>query len=220
MSTASTPDRSRCCRPPAGCDAGAVSTAVHPYHHGDLARALVAAGTDLARVDGPDGVGLRAVTRVAAVSATAAYRHFADRASLLAAVALQARDALADAMESALVGLPPRAASKRRARARLAAIGTAYIDFALAEPGLFRTAFSCGPPDPDVPDRAYGVLVAAVDALAAAGGLAGHRAGAELAAWAAVHGAAVLLVDGAALPPGTDPHPAIERVVAMVLQGL
>lgn len=195
--------------------------AERPYHHGDLARVLVAAGTELARRDGPDGVVLRAVTRAAGVSATAAYRHFADRESLLAAVSDQARDTLATAMETALVELPVRRGAERRARDRLAAIGTAYIRFALAEPGLFRTAFASGPPDPSVPDRAYGVLVAAVEGLAAAGLLPPERrAGAELAAWAAVHGAAVLLIEGAALPPGADAGPVIDRVVAMVFDGL
>lgn len=215
------PGRSKVARTAATCDPGRVPATERPYHHGDLVRVLVAAGTELARRDGPDGVVLRAVTRAAGVSATAAYRHFADRESLLAAVSDQARDTLAAAMEAALVALPVRRGAERRARDRLAAIGTAYIRFALTEPGLFRTAFAAGPPDAAVPDRAYAVLVGAVDGLAAAGLLPPERrAGAELAAWAAVHGTAVLLVEGAALPPGADPGPVIDRVVAMVFDGL
>lgn len=201
------------------------SPPARPYHHGDLAQALVAAGTALARRDGPDGVILRAVTREAGVSPTAAYRHFTDRDSLLCAVSAGARDSLADAMQAALDSaqqtMPPRAGARRSAQRRLAAIGTAYIRFALAEPGLFRTAFATGPPVPGVPDRAYAVLVDAVDAVVAAGAVpARRRSDAEFAAWAAVHGAAVLLIEGAALPPGADPAPVIDRVVAMVIAGL
>jgi AcrR family transcriptional regulator len=193
-----------------------------PYHHGDLARALVAAGTELARRNGPDGVVLRAVTRSARVSPTAAYRHFADRESLLAAVSGAARDVLADAMEAALSEIPPRSGSRTRARARLAAIGRAYIGFALAEPGLFRTAFAAaGSPNRETGDRAYGVLVGAVDGLAAAGLIPPRqRAHAEFAAWSAVHGAALLLLNGAGTRPGEDAAPLVDRVVSMVLEGL
>lgn len=192
-----------------------------PYHHGDLPAALVAAGLDLAREQGPAGVVVRGVTRRAGVSATAAYRHFADRDTLLAAVAAACRNALADAMEAELTDLAPRP-SRRRATARLLAVGAGYIRFAVAEPGLFRTAFSCGPPPgTQTPDRAHTVLSRALDDLAAAGGLPPHRrADAEIAAWAAVHGAATLLIDGAAGPPGADPQPVIDRVGAMVINGL
>lgn len=192
-----------------------------PYHHGDLATALVAAGLELARTHGPAGVVVREVTRRAGVSATAAYRHFADREVLLAAVATACRDQLADAMEAEVADLPPRP-SRRRATARLLATGAGYIRFAMAEPGLFRTAFACTPPGgPATTDRAYAVLSGALDDLAATGGLPpARRAHAEIAAWAAVHGAAILLIDGAVGPPGADPQPVIDRVSAMVINGL
>src|ERR1700760_1923807 len=66
-------------------------TAVRPpargtYRHGDLRRALLDAGIDLARAGGPDAVVLREATRRAGVVPNAAYRHFADRDELLAAV--------------------------------------------------------------------------------------------------------------------------------------
>src|SRR5215470_3511096 len=47
---------------------------------------LVAAGLDLARTGGPDAVVLREATRMVGVVPNAAYRHFADRDELLAAV--------------------------------------------------------------------------------------------------------------------------------------
>src|ERR1700752_2739032 len=109
-----------------------------PYHHGALNSALIEASTALAREGGPDRVILREAARVAGVSHSAAYRHFADREALRAEVASFARNELAAQMRRRV----NRAKDPRR---RLRAVGTAYIDFALAEPGLFRTAFTSHP---------------------------------------------------------------------------
>src|SRR4028119_1874092 len=49
------------------------------YRHGDLRRALLEAGTELARGGGPDAVVLREATRRAGVAPSAAHRHLADR---------------------------------------------------------------------------------------------------------------------------------------------
>ncbi|MBA3704019.1 MAG: TetR family transcriptional regulator, partial [Rubrobacteraceae bacterium] len=49
------------------------------YRHGDLRRALLEAGTELARGGGPEAVVLREATRRVGVAPSAAYRHFADR---------------------------------------------------------------------------------------------------------------------------------------------
>ncbi|WP_460810871.1 TetR/AcrR family transcriptional regulator [Microlunatus endophyticus] len=57
------------------------------YHHGNLREALIAAGLELTRVGGAAALTLRDATRKVGVSPNAAYRHFADRDSLQAAVA-------------------------------------------------------------------------------------------------------------------------------------
>src|SRR6266536_5280714 len=108
------------------------------YHHGNLREALVEAGVELARTGGPDAVLLRAATRHAGVSPNAAYRHFANQEDLLAAVAERCMTQLGRLMveRSSQVGAR---GGVRRARARLEAIGRAYIDFARTEPGWFRT---------------------------------------------------------------------------------
>jgi len=195
-----------------------------PYHHGHLAQALVAAGTELARASGPDGVVLRVATRRVGVSATAAYRHFADREALLLAVSGHALGQLAGAMEDAAALVPARPGGRSRAVARLKATGRAYVGFALAEPGLFRTAFACPVPDPGVdpvPGRAFGILAAALDGLVTSGALPlQRRPGAEVAAWSAVHGLSLLLLDGLLLPAGADPTPLVEQTLQMVLAGL
>src|SRR5262245_2403657 len=117
------------------------------YHHGDLRRALLDAGIALARIGGPDAVVLREATRRAGVVPNAAYRHFASRDALLQAVRAAALAALAVAMERELSRAERGFAGGELARARLRAIGAAYLRCAHREPGLFRTAFSV-PGDP------------------------------------------------------------------------
>jgi AcrR family transcriptional regulator len=137
------------------------------------------------------------------VSHSAAYRHFADREALLAEVSRHARGELAAEMRR-------RVARARGPVQRLRAVGTAYIDFALTEPGLFRTAFTSHPatspvPDQDRADRGsagggadpFDILGEVLDQCQAAGLLnPQRRPGAEIAVWSAVHGLANLLLDG------------------------
>ena len=176
------------------------------YRHGDLRRALVKAGLELARGGGPEAVVLREATRRAGVAPSAAYRHFADRRALLDAVCSAAQAALAVAMEEELDGLPNGGAYAEAARGRLRAVGTGYLRFAQAEPGLFRTAFSASDNlrSAASPARAgeggltpFQLLAAALDGLVEAGVLPRERRpGAEFLAWSAVHGLAMLLIDG------------------------
>lgn len=57
------------------------------YHHGNLRQALLEAALVLLQTKDADSLSLREVARQAGVSHTAPYRHFADKAALLAAVA-------------------------------------------------------------------------------------------------------------------------------------
>ena len=57
------------------------------YHHGNLRRALLDSALAMVEKEGPHGVSLRAVARLAGVSPAAPYRHFAGKEGLLAAVA-------------------------------------------------------------------------------------------------------------------------------------
>jgi AcrR family transcriptional regulator len=176
------------------------------YRHGDLRRALLAAGTELARGGGPDAVVLREATRRAGVAPSAAYRHFAGRRALLDAVCSAAQAALAVAMEEELAKVEREGNPADSARARLRAVGAGYLRFAQAEPGLFRTAFSASDnlQSAASPARAgeggltpFQLLAAALDGLVEAGVLPPERRpGAEFLAWSAVHGLAMLLIDG------------------------
>ena len=190
------------------------------YHHGNLRAAMIEAGVELARTGGPNAVLLRAVSREAGVSHNAAYRHFANQEDLLAAVAHRCMAELSKRMIERMDQVTARG-SVRRARARLGAIGRAYIDFARTEPGWFRTAFSSAraheaePPAPVAIPGPFDVLNARLDELVEVGALTpARRKGAEYAAWAAVHGVSSLLLDG---PLRDLPEPEVEHVIDAAL---
>src|SRR4029453_11786726 len=194
-------------------------------------RGLARAGPKVAPRGGPDAVVLREATRRVGVAPNAAYRHFADRQALLDAVCAAAQSALAAAIETELRELRHEDDPARAARARLRAVGTGYLHFAQAEPGLFRTAFSvpadrqgAARPAPagNGRMRPYQLLAAALDDLVDVGVLPLKcRPGAEVLAWSAVHGLAVLLIDGPlrSLDPAQT-HAIEQRLLDMVERGL
>jgi AcrR family transcriptional regulator len=201
------------------------------YRHGDLRRALLDAGIELARDGGPDAVVLREATRRVGVVPNAAYRHFGSRQELLLAVRAAALAAAAGTMEKELAALPCDQPPADFARAQLRAIGTAYLGFAQAEPGLFRTAFvisdeGAGEVGPGKVGASgldpFELLGKAIDRLVDAGVLdAARRPNAEYLAWSAVHGLALLIIDGPLR--GTDAqaiHALGQQLIDMVERGL
>src|SRR5436190_16320834 len=113
-----------------------------PRPRGTVRSALVEAGLELARSGGPDAVVLREVTRMVGVVPNAAYRHFADRDALLAAVSDEAVRELAQRMADRMSQVRAGPHTPTGARLRLRAVGEAYLEFARQEPGLFDTAFA------------------------------------------------------------------------------
>ena len=176
------------------------------YRHGDLHQALLEAGMALARSGGPDAVVLREATRRAGVVPNAAYRHYESRDELLQAVRSAALAAMALAIEAELAKVRRRRDPAEFARASLRAVGSGYLQFAFSEPGLFRTAFSVpdelqGEPDPAKAGASglnpFELLGAALDRFVESGLMApDRRLGAEYLAWSAVHGLAMLVIDG------------------------
>ncbi len=202
------------------------------YRHGDLRRALLEEGIELARTGGPDAVVLREATRRAGVAPNAAYRHFASREALLQAVRAAALSAVAAAMEAELASLPAGLPPADFARASVRAVGSGYLRFAQAEPGLFRTAFARSDvlmqATPETPTAGPGglnpfeLLGSALDKLVEAGVMPPEqRPGAEFLAWSAVHGLAMLVIDGP-LGPVIGPHMQQigQRLLDMVEKGL
>lgn len=183
-----------------------------PYHHGDLRASLVEGAYQQLRAHGAEGVSLRSVAAAAGVSPSAAYHHFPDKTALLLAVGDRASEEFDASARAAWASVPGD--DDAAVIARFEALGEAYIDFAAAEPHLFRHKF--GPlvaaaafgtdgkgeangegPQPIDPDGAFGLLLRALHDLAARGLLRGGDAvGADLLAWSTVHGFAVLAMDG------------------------
>ena len=147
----------------------------------------------------------------------AAYRHFADRDELLTAVCAAAMRELAARMAAGVARVRGKHGDAAAARRRLRAIGTAYLEFARQEPGLFATAFAVPQQHTyDAPDRGtgqdrtpLGQLRTALDELVDAGVLHRQRRdGIEYPIWSAVHGLAVLAGQGPLrdVPDATRDH--------------
>ncbi|MEO9322416.1 TetR/AcrR family transcriptional regulator [Nocardioides sp. C4-1] len=169
------------------------------YHHGNLREALAEAAVQAVREHGPDGLAVRDLARRVGVSHNAAYRHFADRDALVDVVAEHALAGLVVAMQRRLAGVT-ETEPVARARRRLIEIGVGYVDYAVAEPGLFRLLFTAYPEAPEPDGKAgdpYGLLNAALDDLVDVGYLSpAVRPGAEIGCWSAVHGFSVLCTEG------------------------
>jgi AcrR family transcriptional regulator len=193
-----------------------VSSSPSRYHHGDLRRALLAAGIDVLAEKGIDGLSLREVARRAGVSQAAPYHHFADKGALLSAIAEHGYLELAAAMRAGADAV------KGNALARFQGIGIAYVRFAVDHASTFRLLFrpellaTAGPAVGVTATAAYQVLEEAISAAIAEGSVVGAKEDIALAAWCTAHGAATLLVDGPLASAGRTPEE-IADVVTMVL---
>jgi AcrR family transcriptional regulator len=167
-----------------------------PYHHGNLRDALLQASLALIREGGLGEFTLREVARRAGVSHAAPYRHFREKAELLAAVAEDGFDRLTAAMHSA-------AAKSRDPFSRLQNAGLAYIEFAQEQPEHFLVMFTV---DLDEnlhasakasAERCFAELLELVTACHYAQKLKGPPPEtAALVAWTQVHGIAELALRG------------------------
>lgn len=165
------------------------------YHHGDLRASALALGLEkLASQEDPD-IGLRELARDLGVSATALYRHFPNKDSLLDSLALAALRKLggwqADAGQKAGGG-----------RDGFRAVGLAYVEWAQANPALFRLIFArTGRVDALMGEghdlgEAFAQLRAGITEVVGQDAEPGKRLAAQLHAWSLVHGLAHLVIDG------------------------
>lgn len=197
---------------------GPAGTRRDSYHHGDLKRALTSAALSLVAERGPKGFSLTEAARRAGVSAAAPYRHFADKAHLLATVAeqgfLELHVALAAATEAASDPV-----------ARLIEIGRAYVRWAVTHPDQYRVMFGADTDKTQHPslsiaaEQAFGELLEVV-ALCQATGILGGQEPRQAAGplWSLVHGIASLAIDGELRNVGIDQDP--EDMVADALSEL
>jgi len=198
---------------------------------GQVRRGLIDAGLAMARAGGPDAVVLREAVRQVGVAPNAAYRHFKDRDALLNAVCVEAMRHMAQRMEAEVSRVSLGYGTTQGATARLTAIGVAYLDFAITEPGLFETAFAVPRHlDYATNDDAAGpggrtpfqLLGDVLDELAEAEVLPlERRPQAEYVVWSGVHGMAMLVNQGPLrqLPRSTMNH-LIDLLLAFITRGL
>lgn len=189
------------------------------YHHGDLKRALTSAALSLVAEKGPKGFTLTEAARRAGVSAAAPYRHFADKAELLAAVAEQGFRALH-------VALGVAAERVSDPKDRVVELGRAYVQWAIAHPDHYQVMFGAESLKAEQPglavagEQAFGDLLDAIVKCQEAG-IVEDRDPREVAAplWSLVHGVASLAIGGQLSAVGIvqAPDELIAGVVAQVL---
>ncbi len=169
------------------------------YHHGDLRQALIDAALELVSEKEVGSLSLREVARRVGVSHAAPYRHFADKDALLAAMATEGFQMLGRQMTAAKQKAPPDPVEQ------LQASGIAYVHYALEHPSCYRVMFGAygadhGQKHPALADAATQTFMVLVDEI-----IAGQKAGVirlddakqlGWAAWALVHGLAMLMIDG------------------------
>jgi len=161
------------------------------YHHGDLRAALIAEGLRLLAARDVEDLSLREVARGVGVSATAVYRHFPDKAALMAALAAEGLGMLSQVQHAAYDAAGGGVAGFN-------ATGAAYVRFALLHTALFRLIFANPPTGKivelaDSPDNAMRFLMENAARLAPPGMESRIFA---LKSWSVAHGLAMLIIDG------------------------
>ena len=185
------------------------------YHHGALRETLISTAVELLDAGGREAVNVREAARRAGVSPGAPFRHFPDRAALLAALASEIAAEFRSFSDEAIA----RAGANPLRQFR--AMGLAYIRYAIAHPRRFQLlhAETCA-------DRAALALftrdadAVALIARAQREGLLqpGPPEAVHLASQAITYGLARMIVDGHLPREGAEEL--AERVLDVFGQGI
>src|ERR1051325_10584415 len=158
----------------------------------DLRQKVLQASLAVIEEGGLDRLSMREVARKSGVSHQAPYYYFGDREAILAAIAGEGFSKLGRAVDRA----------RSDPTKSLAAIGRAYVGFALPHPAYFQAMFRADavPLDryPDVrklEDEAFGKLVEEIG-RSFADQPSAVRLTISIACWAMVHGLAPLIREG------------------------
>lgn len=197
----------------------ATHTRKRTYHHGNLRQALIESGLELIAEQGARSLTLRELGKRAGVSRMAAYRHFRDRAALLAAIRDAGFELFADALERA------RLAAGEDFTPRMQALSVAYIRFARENPAYFEVMF--GPAAladasyrSEAGERAFEVLHQTIrDGQQTGDVRAGNSALLASAAWAIVHGISTLELERQ-FTAEMAPDAFVEACSGLILTGL
>jgi AcrR family transcriptional regulator len=190
------------------------------YHHGNLRDALIEASLDLISESGPKALTLREAARRAGVSHNAPYRHFQDKDALLAAIAAEGFERLAETMEK-------RIEAGRTPLEWLNLCGRGYLEFAMEAPAHYTVMFGGGldakahPAMAAAAARAFGVLVRSIEDCRAAGAIACDDVpSCARVAWSLVHGIAMLVNSGQLGIPREQAFAFAQRAMDTLREGL
>jgi AcrR family transcriptional regulator len=189
------------------------------YHHGDLKRALTEAALGLVSEKGPKGFTLREVARRAGVSAAAPYRHFADKADLLAAVATQGFVQFHETLHAVAAETPDL-------NARMVNMARAYVQWAVSHPDYYQAMFGAETNKSVHPElltagaRTFNTLLDAISQCQGADILPkGDPLEIAGPTWSLLHGISILSIghDLSQVGIGDDPQALAERSLKALL---
>ena len=172
------------------------STETSSYHHGNLREALLQEAILCIRRAGVENLSLRALARNIGVSQTAPYRHFTDKNALLAELATQAFNELADS--TAALIRPQQSAATNMQLA-----GEAYLRYALQNPEKYRLMFGSAivqrdqyPALVQAGNRGFSILLQLIEQGISSGEFIAHSPLLLAnACWSNIHGFALLSID-------------------------
>jgi AcrR family transcriptional regulator len=185
---------------------------LHIYHHGDLRDALVQAALAEVELGGPEAINISALAKKLGVSQPAPYKHFADRETLMTAVAVEAFHKFTATLRESI--------AKPSKRSKLSRLAHATLDFGLRRNGLYRLMFASramanAPKDSELHIAATETFHLLVETLEAPP--VGHlRERSALKIWAALHGVVMLAEQGllTGQAAGTSREELVEDIVA------
>ncbi|TVR89732.1 MAG: TetR/AcrR family transcriptional regulator [Spirochaetaceae bacterium] len=207
------------------------------YHHGNLRDALIDTAFAMIEEDGVEALTIRRIAERVGVTHAAPAHHFADKNELMLALATEGFNRFSAALASVMHIADPLA--------RLSEMGRAYVRFALDHPGAYRLIMGPALSRIQMPvQQPTGVGVSEDRGQAASEGtremlettvaeaMAGRRAlggasvsGVAFLAWSAMHGAAMLSLDGMMdCEPSGDPaeefQQKLEEVISFIEAGI
>jgi AcrR family transcriptional regulator len=166
--------------------------------------------------EGKAALSMRRLAAEVGCSPMAPYRHFADKAALIAAIRTQAYARLADTLDGVA----------RNDRHRAADIGEAYVRFARENPAAYKLMFDLAQPDEDAyPElvaasaRARAAMAGYVRELVESGVLAGDPVELGYVFWSTIHGLIVLDLAGR-IPPEIGFEALRRRTLGALMRGL
>jgi AcrR family transcriptional regulator len=193
------------------------------YHHGDLRRAVIDTALAIIAECGIDSLTMREIAQQIGVSRMAPYRHFENKAELLAVLAQEGFEGMYAAIQEAV------AHTSNDPLARLQSIGVAYIAYAVARPVHYRVMFDASlsnrtiyPPLYQAALKNFDCLMDTIDRCQQQGLI---RTGdpKELAQinWSLVHGLSLLAIDRQFATMGAAPiHELAHTAMNAIIEGL